>query len=347
MNLPLTIVLGFLFGLLCLFLLVFSGAGIAYLRYFDKRYDGNKFLKYFTEKDFPGLHAEPVSFRSDRGQLLRGFLYSAVEQPQGLIIFVHGFGAGHYAYTAEIAYLANCGFLVLAYDGTGCVLSEGTFRGFDQGPVDLIAALRFVAADDRLRHFERVVLIGHSWGAFSVMNSMESDRRVAGCVAMCGFISGADAMGQTGSPHFYPLAIFLGACFRLFNRMRFRSDANKNSIRSLSETQKRALLLYGKKDKIVLYKYNGARIADAVKDRQNIQCICYERKGHNVYLSERAEHYMNGEFALRNALAKRRKKNAAELLSSVDYQLLTEEDDAVMERIKNFCLSVFKGEKSV
>ena len=342
-----TILLSVLGSLLFLFILIFFAAAIGYRKIFDRRYDGSRYLKYFTEEDFPGLRAEPIAFPSDRGQILRGFLYSRVDDPCGLLIFVHGFGAGHRAYTTEIDYLAKCGFLVLAYDGTGCALSDGIFRGFDQGPVDLAAALRFAASDVRLRGFERIALVGHSWGAFSVMNALEADERVAGCVAMSGFVSSAGAMGQQGSPHFYPLALLLRLCFWILNRLRFKEQANKNSIRSLTGTKKRALLLFGKEDGVIPYRYNGARIARAVKGMDNIECVCCEGKRHNVYLSGRAEAYMNGEFASLNALAKKCEERAQEILAPVDYALLTEEDAAIMEKIKNFCASVLGDEKSV
>ena len=87
-------------------------------------------------------------------------------------------------------------FAVLAYDGTGCVASEGKFKGFDQGPVDVAAALRFAREHEALKGFRRVVLAGHSWGAFSVCNALDADERVAGAVAMCGFISSASVMGR-------------------------------------------------------------------------------------------------------------------------------------------------------
>lgn len=333
--------------LIFLFLFLFVIAAIAYLRFSDKRYDGNIHLKYFTEKDFPGIRAEPVSFLSDQGQILRGFLYSAVDSPKGLVVFVHGFGAGHHAYMTEIAFFVGCGFLVLAYDGSGCVLSDGVMRGFEQGPFDLAAALRFASTDVRLCDFERIVLVGHSWGAFTVMNSLETDARIAGGVAMCGFVSAAEAMGQTGCPKFRPLSLLLSVFFRWSNRLRFGKEGNKNSISSLCNTEKKVLLLYGKKDGTVSYKYNGARVAQAVRNRKNIKFISYENKGHNVYLSERAESYMNGEFVRRLSLAKKQKIKAADLLADVDYSLLTEEDPAVMEEIGRFCFSCFEDEKSV
>ena len=82
---------------------------------FYRRYNGNKFIRYFTADDFEGIHADPVAFASDKGQLLHGFIYrSEGVKPIGAAVFSHGFGAGHQAYTTEIAALARAGLLVLA-----------------------------------------------------------------------------------------------------------------------------------------------------------------------------------------------------------------------------------------
>ena len=112
--------------------------------FFGKRYDGNPDVRYFEASDFVGLQASPVSFPSTPGITLRGFLYRKEGlQPRALAVFVHGLGAGHLAYTTEIDFLARCGYLVLGFDMTGCGASDGRADGFDQGPLDIAAALRF------------------------------------------------------------------------------------------------------------------------------------------------------------------------------------------------------------
>ena len=133
--------------------------------FFGERYNGNPFVHYFEAKDFPGLQAQPISFPSSSGISLRGYLYHAKGvQVRALTVFVHGLGAGHLAYTTEINFLANSGYLVLAFDMTGCGASEGNaLLGFDQGPLDVSAALRFIGSQPRLAQFP-VFLIGHLVG---------------------------------------------------------------------------------------------------------------------------------------------------------------------------------------
>ena len=102
----------------------------------NKRCEGNENLKYLKAKNFDNLNAHPISSKSDEGQTLNGFLYSGakIDKYKALIVFSHGMGAGHLAYTTEINYFAQKGYLVLAYDNTGTCESEGKkLKGFDDG----------------------------------------------------------------------------------------------------------------------------------------------------------------------------------------------------------------------
>ena len=75
-------------------------------------------MKYFTVDDFEDLENKEIEFKSNKGQTLKGYIYTNknVNEYKGLIVFVHGMGAGHLSYTTEINTLAKAGFKVLAYD---------------------------------------------------------------------------------------------------------------------------------------------------------------------------------------------------------------------------------------
>ena len=328
-----------LFGVVLLFVLGNAAVALAvHCRFFNRRYEGNKHLRYFQAEDFPGLRAEPVSFLSDRGDELHGFIYTAAEStPKGLILFSHGFGAGHLAYTTEINTFARAGYTVFAYDATGCGESGGKyFRGFDQGPADLRAAIRFAKTDERLSSLPRI-LVGHSWGAFSVMNNAREE--VKGAVAMCGFLTSADIMAETISARFHPLRYVYRPMFALNNRIRMGKSAGHNSLRSLAASEIPVLLLYGEKDDTVPYAFNGAVLEEKLKGKKNIRFLKWKDKGHNVYLTERAEAYMReafGEIAVR----KKKGKDVSDLYAALDYGLLTEEDGRVISLILSFCESL-------
>ena len=310
--------------------------------FFGKRYDGNPDVRYFEASDFVGLQASPVSFPSTPGITLRGFLYRKEGlQPRALAVFVHGLGAGHLAYTTEIDFLARCGYLVLGFDMTGCGASDGRADGFDQGPLDIAAALRFVRSQPALSALP-IVLVGHSWGAFSVMNALPAQPDVRAAVAICGFASSASAAAQKTFGRCAFLAPLLSGWLWLFNRRRFGKDANQNSLRSLRASNQPLLLLYGGQDLTVRYRENGARIRKVAARRANTKFILYPEKGHNAYLSDRAQRAMYEQFG---AIPKEIRSDRAKLkdyYASLDYRLLTEEDPQVMQEIAAFldgCLS--------
>ena len=121
---------------------------------------------YFEGIGFCRAAGEPRFLSLHSGITLRGFLYRKEGmQPRALAVFVHGLGAGHLAYTTEIDFLARCGYLVLGFDMTGCGASDGRADGFDQGSLDIAAALRFVRSQPALSALP-IVLVGHSWGPF-------------------------------------------------------------------------------------------------------------------------------------------------------------------------------------
>lgn len=305
--------------------------------FFGKRYNGNPFVRYFEAKDFPALQAQPIIFPSLSGTALHGYLYRAAEMPiHALTVFVHGLGAGHLAYTSEINFLAKCGHLVLAFDMTGCGASDGdALYGFDQGPLDVTAALRFIGSRPELAALP-IFLVGHSWGAYSVINALPEHPEVKAAVAICGFISGASGVAQNILGNFGFLSPLFSGWLWLFNRKRFGENANHNSLRSLKKVHCPLLLLYGGADKTVRYRENGSRIRKAAKGLANIKFLYYPQKGHNVYLSDQAEKALREQLGNIPTRIYKDKEAQQQYYASLDYKRLTEEDGSVMQEIKNF-----------
>lgn len=323
------------------FLFFLITAVYIFCRINNKRYNGNAHVRYLTASDFPLLAAEPLAFPSDRGQMLRGYLYrnSENEHPKALLLFAHGFGAGHLAYTTEIVTLANAGYWVLAYDATGCGASDGkNMRGFDQGVIDLRSAVHYAKSIERFSGL-KMMLVGHSWGAFCVMNALPEED-VCGAVAICGFISGAkvlsqNTVGQAG-PLRYPVEWFL----RLLNFMRFGKASNRDSLRSLTKTKKPVYLIYGTADTVVTYKWNGAVMIGRFSGADTVRVRKCEGKGHNPYLSFAAEKYMNETFAKIARMKKKDRAKAMAMYEDIDYGKMTEEDPEIMRSVIEFCDTV-------
>ena len=128
------IVLG---GALSLFLPLLV-IGCLYERQYGERNETPEYLMYDLSV-FSNLERSPISFESNDGQLLAGYVYTSPENdnPLGTIIVSSGIETGHNAYLPEINYMVNSGYRVFAYDGTGNDESEGeSTGGYLQAAID-------------------------------------------------------------------------------------------------------------------------------------------------------------------------------------------------------------------
>ena len=101
MQLWLIVIIALCASLAAVLLILLLLALLCYNVAFGKRYDKSPLLKYFTADDF-SLSAEAVEFKVKKNTV-RGFIYrkSDIKSNGRLIIFCHGMGAGHLAYTTE------------------------------------------------------------------------------------------------------------------------------------------------------------------------------------------------------------------------------------------------------
>ena len=154
-------------------------------------------IYYFSEKDFPGMKKIPFAFKGNIGQKLQGYFYSYEKPiPNKLIIFEHGMGGGHRSYFREIETLAKRGYMVFAYDHTGCMESEGeNTRGFAQSLNDLDCCIKALKKVDFLKGFD-ISVMGHSWGGFSSMNIPALHPEISHVVAMSGFVNVSEIIRQ-------------------------------------------------------------------------------------------------------------------------------------------------------
>ncbi len=333
--------MGYLFlAILILFIaLCLVTAKILDMAGFGKRCEGNENLKYLKAKNFDNLNARPVSFVSNKGQTLNGFLYSnaKVENYKALIVFSHGMGAGHLAYTTEINYFAQKGYLVLGYDNTGTCSSEGKkLNGFAQAIIDLKYALEFVKSKDDLKDMP-LLLAGHSMGAYSVCNvsAIAKDTEIKGIVAFSPFNSPAKVLRDVAKTRTKAdLSIFC-PFMDVVNFIRFGKTGVLRSCDSIDNTEIPTLILHGGNDMQATTKNSPAGKPQRIKNNPNARTVIYESKYHNVYLSKNAEQYMNDTFAKIATLGENTPE-AYEVYQNIDYTLITQEDLTVMETVCAF-----------
>ena len=305
----------------------------------SKRCEGNANLKYLKAKNFDNLNARPIDFKSNKGQTLNGFLYSnaKVDTYKALIVFSHGMGAGHHAYTTEINYFAQKGYLVLAYDNTGSCLSEGKkLYGFAQGVIDLKHALKFVESREDLKELP-LLLAGHSWGGYSVCNvsAITPKNNIKGIVAFSPFNSLNKLINDNAKQKAKIDLALLYPFFDIINFMRFGKAGILRSCDSIDNSSIPTLVMHGGNDLQVTLKNSPVGLKNRISNNPNARTVLYESKYHNVYLAKDAEQYLIDTFAKIENLGEN-SPEAYEIYQNIDYSLITKEDLTVMDTANTF-----------
>lgn len=310
--------------------LLFLLAAFSYRFAFGRRYDKGRLLKYFTAEDF-GLEAEEVSI-SRKKFALNGFLYrkDVTEEKDGIVVFVHGMGAGHIAYTTEINYFCNLGYTVLALDSKGCNMSGGkNIKGMYEGVKTAVAAVDYARA-----RFpgKAVYLVGHSWGGYSVLCA-SAKRKVEKVVAISAPATPVRTLYE-GAAKFIskPVAAVLCPFWWIINLLKFGKDGNANAARQARKNGTPTLLVHGDKDNIVTpskavyYKSYG----------ENVTKYLALGKAHNPYNTVEAEKKLAElQYNISNS-AKMTESERIDYFAKFDFKAATEEDEVVMNAIAEF-----------
>lgn len=331
-----------LYVVICIILTLLLLAKLILNLAFGKRCEGNPKLKYFTADDFEGLEAKPIEFKSNKGQILRGNIYTNkdIKEYKGLIIFVHGMGGGHLSYTTEINTFAKAGFIVMAYDNTGTCSSEGkSLKGFFQSVIDLSYALKFVEENKDLNKYS-IELVGHSWGAYTVCQVLQFKPNIKAVVAISGPNDSAKLICDFMKNETKMNCSFLKPFIKIVNFLTFGAKGIKNTVDVIKGTRIPVLLLHGELDKTAPLE-NSPISNKEIELNNNIKTIVYEGKFHNVYQTKESEEYLNNTFEKLSEINKKYKGNPPEdeinkIYSGIDYKKMTEEDEGVMDTIIKF-----------
>lgn len=261
-----------------------------YKAQFLNRCDDKGLAHYFSHADFPGLRQQPFDFTSSLGHEMKGWFYCYDEIiPGRLVVFDHGFGGGHRSYMKEIEMLCRRGFLVYTYDHTGCMESGGDSpRGLSQSLRDLNDCLNALKATPGFRELS-ISVMGHSWGGFSAMNIAALHPEVSHIVALSGFVSVPEMVGQ-----------FFSGILKGYRKpvLKIEEESNPdyvnyNAVETLKNTGVPTLLIYSSNDKLVIREIHYGLLKEGLKDKSNIRVLLEENKGHNPNYTSDAVAYLS------------------------------------------------------
>lgn len=287
---------------------------------------------YFSADDFPGLEKESYAFRSSRGHHLQGYLYRyGMVLPGRLIVFDHGFGGGHRSYMKEIEMLCRHGYLVFAYDHTGCMESGGENpNGMAQSLCDLDDCITVIKQDSRFTGMD-ISVMGHSWGGFSTLNITARHPEISHVVVLSGFVSVEMLIHS-----------YFGGIMQGYRKavMALETQANPeyvryNAVDSLQKTAAKVVLIYSDNDKMCHKAVHYDTLQAGLRDKANIEMVLVQNKGHNPNYTEDAVKYL-GEYVAAKTKFMKKKPSAeqkAVFVKSWDWHRMTAQDDRIWEKI--------------
>lgn len=299
-------------------------AAIVHGTLFGGRQDKNPKLKYFSLEDF-NLSCENIELNTKNGRL-RGIVCG---EGKTTVVFCHGMGPGCAAYTTEITRLVSFGYRVVAVDYIGCGISEGQKpRGIRAGVDCAELAVEYA----RARFGGKVVLVGHSWGAYSALCATKAVK-VEGVVAMSSPNSPAKMLADGAAPYLGGWVKILTPCFWSVNQNRGGNKNNLKAAKCIDKSGVPALIIHGADDNVVPLTNS----AYAKAKGKNVQKFLVIGRGHNPYNTVSAQNLLNELSAnLQKASGKTPDEQAEKFLQTVDYSAVCEEDEDVMLKIKDF-----------
>ena len=308
--------------------------GLIYKKAFINRYDDDKIIFYYSYKDFPGLRAQPIEFKTPQGYLIKGNIYSYENHDKDdLVIFCHGLGGGHRSYMREIELICSRGYEVLSYDNVGCWESEGeNIRGLSEAVNDLVSCIDFLAGSYNLKG-RKLHIIGHSWGGYAAGNILNFRRKNIKSVTVISGFASVNTIIFGG----------YGGKMKIFRRgiIKFERKANPDyadccSVDAFKETKAKVLLIHSKDDPVCATACGMDYVRPRV-DNPNVSYLEVDGKFHNPNYTADAVAYMQQSFGEYQALLKQKKLKSLEekkaFMDLRDFRRMTEQDPEVWTAI--------------
>lgn len=293
---------------------------------YGRRFDGAPALPYARAKDF-GIEEKRFTFESEKHVLLSGSkYYKKGVKPKALVVFFHGLGDGRASYVRSICQLAEAGYLVYAYDNTGCMESQGRkIVSLEHTIIDQKYFFQFLDSDLDAKGLKRYS-VGHSWGGYGAAMSAKNEYRIEKIVDIAGFND--------------PMEIVLGKLpkwARIFkpivwlNLKTFTGKAGaQKTYQTLRESKAQVLYIQGDKDTDVTPEEGHKALYPLFKDNKRFHFLFIAERGHSVYKSKDAENYVHD--VIKQGITS---ENATKDIT-MDLQKATEPNKDIWDKILSF-----------
>ena len=273
---------------------LFVASAVIYNMNFNRRFTTSSADRKY-HLNYPHMAYESCNFASNTGHQLSGWKYSSKDSStpaKAVIVFAHGFGAGgQIGYLSIFDSLTKAGYLVFAYDATGNDVSEGKgTRGLPQGVIDLEHAIRYART---LPEYEGLpfILMGYSWGAYSVANVLNFCPDVQAAVTFSGFNRSVEIFTDTGRQRAGILADIMTPFVQIYEFFRFGKYACVSGISGFRKTDAPVLVVHSKDDGVVPTRIGIDKYQKAFSGTDRITFLEYEEKGHDIFFIPHTKGY--------------------------------------------------------
>lgn len=286
------------------------------------RCDGSPFFEYPEISSF-GVKTEKFSFYSGQNKLIGELAYVGEKKNKDLLIFIPGFGAGRKAYSLELSSFAKKGFLVLSFDGTGTMESQGeSMVSLAQIIPDLDALFKYIESNEELKNRKRLVM-GHSWGGFGAVHCLHHDEyKIEKIVNLSGFISLPNECIDLAPIVKKVKKSLIRALINLYGK-----ECVIDGVDLLNKAKIPVLCIQGDKDNMVSYKHNFLRIVNEVHNPL-VTTYTAKNKYHQPYWTLKAQDY----FIANEKFDRINRPSGFKL----DYSILFQDDQQIISLIIDF-----------
>ena len=196
-----------------------------------------------------GYSREEFRFYSGKNKL-QGFIYGS-ENNKGLAVLSHGLQTYADENYRMITYLVDNGWRVFSYNNTGVAGSDGnSLIGLPQGLLDLKAALNYIENKSDFDNLP-VMLIGYSWGGYSVCAVLNYNYRIKAVVSFAGYNSTKDVMEKQAVDAVGGIYYLLSAQTLELQNQIFNDIMNLTAVDGINKTQIPVLIVISSDDDII------------------------------------------------------------------------------------------------